>query len=299
MKPSPAALLLAWLLAPALARADEKPLTLDLWPGPVPGETKPIGDEKTSEQKSPVGPITIVTNVSKPTLTVFRPAKDRDTGAAVVVAPGGAYRALAWDLEGEEVARWLNTVGVTGIVLKYRVPFRPGQPNDRPPVGARQDAQRALSLVRSKAAEWGLDPQKIGMLGFSAGGHLTAWASTNFDKRAYEPADDVDRVSCRPDFSVLIYPAYLVGPDNKLAAELPVTAETPRTFIAMTQDDVVRVECGLFYYLALKQAKVPAEMHLYPKGGHGYGLRPTANAVATWPRRAEEWLRANGLLEKK
>jgi acetyl esterase/lipase len=293
------ALLLVWLLAPGLARAAEPPLTLDLWPGPVPGEAKPIGDEKLLDQRPGEKPVKRLTNVSRPAITVFHPARDKDTGAAVLIAPGGAYNILAWDLEGEEVAAWLNSIGVTGVVLKYRVPRRPDQPKDKPPVGALQDAQRAISLVRSKAGKWGIDPQRIGMLGFSAGGHLTAWTSTNSDQRAYEAGDEMDRVSCRPDFVVLIYPAYLVTKDNQLAPELRVSAETPRTFLAMTEDDPVRVECGLFYYLALKQAKVPAEMHLYPKGGHGYGLRPSSDPVATWPKRAEEWMRSIGVLERK
>ena len=196
------------------ARAAEKPVVLDVWPGNVPGETKPIGEENVREQPAGGKTIKILTNVSKPTLTVYRPAKEKDTGAAVLICPGGAYRILAWDLEGEEVAAWLNSIGVTGIILKYRVPHGPGQPTDRPPVGPLQDAQRAMSLVRGKAREWGLDPKRIGILGFSAGGHLAASAATNFDKRAYESMDDIDTISCRPDFAVLIYPAYLGRVDN-------------------------------------------------------------------------------------
>jgi acetyl esterase/lipase len=152
--------------------------------------------------------------------------------------------------------------------------------------------------VRADAKTLGLNPDRIGILGFSAGGHLAATASTNFDKRIYEPIDAADRVSCRPDFALLIYPAYLVKADNTLAPEIKVSAQTPRTFLAMTEDDGVKVEGALFYYLALKQAKVPAEMHLYPKGGHGYGLRPSANLVSTWPQRAGEWLKSIGVLER-
>ncbi len=300
MKPSVACvLLLVWSITPGRAGAADKPLVVDLWPGPVPGETKPIGDEKLLEPRPNERPVQRLTNISKPTISIFRPAKEQDTGAAVVIAPGGAYNILAWDLEGEEVARWLNSVGVTGIVLKYRVPRRPDQPKDKPPVGALQDAQRAISLVRSRAAEWGIDPHRIGMLGFSAGGHLTAWTSTNADRRSYEVIDAADRASCRPDFSILIYPAYLATKENQLAPEIRVSADTPRTFIAMTEDDPVRVECALFYYLAMKSAKVPAEMHLYPTGGHGYGLRPSAHLVAHWPQRAAEWLRSIGALERK
>src|SRR5262249_40480127 len=149
------------------------------------------------------------------------PAKDKDVGAAVVIAPGGGYNILAFDKEGTEVAEWLNTLGVTGIVLKYRVPRRPGTPQNAPPPQALMDAQRSLSLVRSKAKDWGIDPKRIGMLGFSAGGHLTAWTATNFDKRAYEPLDEIDGVSCRPDFAVLLYPGYVaVGEKQELASDI-------------------------------------------------------------------------------
>jgi acetyl esterase/lipase len=212
MKPSAFFLtFIAFLVLASVGLAAEKPPVLNVWPGKAPGVKGKIGKEKTTKAKSPVGPITLVTNVSKPTLTVYRPKKAKDTGAAVLICPGGGYHVLAWDLEGVEVATWLNSLGVTGIVLKYRVPRPPGSPKGKPPVGPLQDAQRALSLVRSKAKEWHLDPKRIGILGFSAGGHLTAAAATNFDKRAYSPIDEIDKVSCRPDFAVLVYPAYLTA----------------------------------------------------------------------------------------
>jgi acetyl esterase/lipase len=282
------------------AAAEDKPLVLDVWPGKVPGEKGEVGPEKFLEgrpgQKSDVQRLT---NVSKPTLTVYRPAPAKDTGAAVVIAPGGGYNILAWDLEGTEVARWLNSIGVTGIVLKYRVPRRPSTPRGEPPVGPLQDAQRALSLVRSKAKEWKIDPERIGMLGFSAGGHLTASAATHFDKRAYEPIDEVDHVSCRPDFAVLVYPAYLV--DNKtkeLKPDVRVSAKTPPCFFAHAGDDRVPADNSVQMYLALKKAGVPAELHVYTSGGHGFGLRPSKHACSTWPARCEEWMRARGLLKK-
>jgi acetyl esterase/lipase len=284
---------LAFFTTTAMAADGPSPPVIPLWPQGAPGEKGDVGPE--TEQPRKGDNIIRLTNVTQPTLTVFKPSADKDTGAAVVICPGGGYSILAWNLEGTEVAEWLNSIGVTGIVLKYRVPARKGQDRYVAPL---QDAQRALGVVRSRAKELGLDPGRIGVLGFSAGGHLAATLSTNSDKRTYEPVDAADSVSCRPDFTLLIYPAYLVGRDNALAPELKVTSQTPRTFIAMTEDDSVRVECGLFYYLALKGAKVPAEMHLYPKGGHGYGLRPSANAVSTWPQRAAEWLRAGGLLER-
>jgi len=286
--------------AAAMSRAADKPLTLDVWPGKVPGETGNIGEEKWTESKPGEKQVKRLTNVSKPTITVFRPAKDKDTGAAVLIAPGGGYNILAWDLEGEEVAAWLNSIGVTGIVLKYRVPRRPGQAKDQAPPGPLQDAQRALSLVRSKAREWGIQPDRIGMLGFSAGAHLTASLSNNYEKRAYELMDEIDQVSSRPDFALVIYPGLIVtGPHNdQLRPEMKVTANTPRTFLVQTQDDGVKVENSLFYYLALKNAKVPTELHLYPSGGHGYGLRPSAQAVSTWPQRAEQWMRSLGVLQR-
>src|SRR5205807_221696 len=170
-----------------------------------------VGAETATGSKPGEKPVLRISNVSHPTLTVHRPAKDKDTGAAVVICPGGGYSILAWDLEGTEVAKWLNSIGVTGIILKYRVPGRPDDPNHRLPL---EDAQRAMSLVRSKAKEWDIDPGRVGMLGFSAGGNLTARACTQFDHRSYDAIDDVDKVSCRPDFGVLVYPAWLVEDDK-------------------------------------------------------------------------------------
>jgi acetyl esterase/lipase len=279
--------------AVALRAAELKELAI--WPGKAPGETVELPPE--APQPARPGDNTVrIGNVSSPTLTVFPAPKDKATGAAVIICPGGGYNILAFNKEGTEVAEWLNTIGVTGIVLKYRVPKRPDRERHAPML---EDAQRAISLVRHRASEWGIDPARIGILGFSAGGHLAATASNNFGKRTYAKVDAADDVSCRPDFAVLIYPAYLVDKENKLPPELPVSKDTPPTFIAMTEDDGVRVECGLFYYLAMKEAKVPAEMHLYPTGGHGYGLRPSEHLVSTWPARAGEWLKTVGVLEKK
>jgi acetyl esterase/lipase len=266
---------------------------LPLWPKAVPGETGDIGPE--GEQPLKPNDTTIrVENVAQPALTVYSPPEEKNTGTAVVICPGGGYNILAWNKEGTEVAEWLNTLGVTGIVLKYRVPVRKNRDRHAAPL---EDVQRAIGLVRSKAKGWNLDPHRIGLLGFSAGGHLAAVASTNYSERAYAAVDDADRESCRPDFTLLIYPAYLVDKENRLSPELKVTSETPPTFIAMTADDGVRVEGSLFYFLALKEAKVPAEMHLYPVGGHGYGLRPSQHLVSSWPARAAEWMKASGLLK--
>jgi acetyl esterase/lipase len=288
------------LAAVPMARTAEKPEVLDVWQGTPPGETKPIGEESTRDQKVAVGTIKILSNVSKPTLSIFRPAKDKDTGAAVIICPGGGYNILAWDHEGEEVAAWLNSIGVTGIVLKYRVPRRPDQPKNKPPVGALQDAQRALSLVRNKAKEWQLDPKRIGILGFSAGGHLAAWASTQFDKRAYEPMDAIDKIDCRPDFAVLIYPGYLAEKEKDvLNPDIPVRKECPPMFLVHANNDPVTPENSVRMYLALKRAGVPAELHLYATGGHGFGLRPTKEPCSTWPKSCEAWLRSQSLLKNE
>ncbi|MCE9603395.1 MAG: alpha/beta hydrolase [Planctomycetia bacterium] len=285
-------------LAPAQAVELDVPApsaTVVLFPNGAPQEKGDIGPEAAQPMKP--GDKTIrLGNVSSPELAIYKPAADKANGAAVVICPGGGYNILAYNLEGTEVAEWLNTIGVTGIVLKYRVPGRKERARHDAPL---EDAQRAIGLVRHRASEWGLDPNRIGVLGFSAGGNLAALASTNYEKRTYAPIDDADKVSCRPDFSILIYPAYLVNKENVLQPELRITEKTPPTFIAMTEDDGVRVEGALFYYLALKQAKVQAEMHLYPTGGHGYGLRPKKEKISTWPARAGDWLESIGALQGK
>jgi len=275
---------------------------IPLWPKGPPDEKGNIGQERDTTK--PNGQLVAgqrvirLSNVSQPTITLYRPPRRKDNGTAVIVCSGGGYIFLAMDLEGTEICQWLNSIGVTGVLLKYRVPKRPGDEQHVLPL---QDAQRALGLVRYHAREWKIDPKRIGVLGFSAGGHLAAHLSNRFDKRAYEPVDEADLASCRPDFAMLIYPGALVlkNPYSQLAPEFKVTARTSPTFLIQTEDDSVRVENSLFYYLALKNAKAPVEMHLYPTGGHGYGLRPTANLVSSWPSRAKEWLGELGLLERK
>jgi len=270
-----------------------------LWPQGAPGEKGDIGEEHdtTGPDSGLVDGRRLIRlgNVSAPTITFYPAAPGNNTGATVVVCPGGGYSILAMDLEGTEVCEWLNSIGVNAVLLKYRVPARKGLERYAAPL---QDAQRALGLVRQHAAEWKLDPKRIGILGFSAGGHLSATASTRFSSRTYDPVDAADQLSCRPDFTILIYPAYLVrGEGPELAPELTVTADTPPTFLFQAEDDGVHVECSLFYYLALKQAKVPAEMHLLPHGGHGYGLRGSNPAPSTWPKLAETWLQNQGVLD--
>lgn len=288
------------LFFPALAHAADKPIVVDLWPGAVPGEKGNLPEEKFAEPRPNENPpLKRLTNVSKPTITVYRPSRDIDTGTALLIAPGGGYSILAWEHEGEQVATWLNSIGITGILLKYRVPRRADQPKDAPPIGALQDAQRALSLVRSRAKEWGIDPRRIGMLGFSAGGHLTAWAATNTDRRAYETMDEVDKVSCRPDFIVLIYPGGLLDKTKKdqLSAEIRVTKETPPCFLAVAYNDAGPFASSMGLLQALKEAKVPAEMHVFATGGHGFGMKPSDKPYAAWPKRCAEWLQSEGWLQ--
>ena len=269
----------------------QKPTVVELWPGKAPGEKGNIGEESsTTTGTAGKDLVTRLTNVSKPTISVYRPAKEKDTGAAVVICPGGAYKFLAIDLEGTEVATWLNSIGVTGIILKYRVPARDESPMHVAPM---QDAQRALSVVRAHAAEWKIDPHRVGMMGFSAGAHLTAMVATNFEKRGYEAVDAADKESCRPDFTLLIYPAY-IAPFDRLEPPIAVNSKTPPAFLVQTSDDEWQSKNSTHYYAALQASKVPSELHLYGLGGHGYGLRPSKFPVSTWPLRASEWLKSQG-----
>jgi acetyl esterase/lipase len=273
----------------ATSRAADKPVILNVWPEKVPSEKGDIGEEKLTGQKGSRH----ITDVTKPTLTIYRPAKDKDIGVAVVIASGGGYRVLAWDHEGEDVGAWLNRLGITGVVLKYRVPRRPDNPN-----AVLQDAQRAVSIVRSKAKEWNPEPNRIGMLGFSAGGHLTAQTATNFDQRSYEAVDAADKESCRPDFAVIIYPGGVVDQSKeKLRPEIRLSKETPPTFLAQSNDDRVGPENSAILYLALKKAGVPAELHIFATGGHGYGMRPSKSPYSEWPKRCEDWLRTQNVLK--
>jgi acetyl esterase/lipase len=243
-----------------------------------------------------------VENVSRPMMTVYSP-KGKNTGAAVVVFPGGGYQILAIDLEGTEVCDWLTAKGVTCVLLKYRVPGENMHPKAGPypesPI-ALQDAQRTLGLVRLHAAEWHIDPHKIGVLGFSAGGHLVAATSVHFDKRLYPAVDAADKVSCRPDFAVAIYPGHLwSGKNFVMNPDIRFNKQTPPTFILQNEDDHVDgVEQALVYYIALKNAGVPAEMHLYAHGGHAFGLRRTKLPATAWPQLVETWLGTIGMISQ-
>jgi acetyl esterase/lipase len=304
---APAFSLLACLFATLPAVAADRPLVIDIWPDKVPGDDAgKIGEENVFELKINGKPYEVagkptkwLTDVTKPTLTVYRPAKDKDTGAAVLICPGGGYHNLGWDVEGEEVARWLNSLGVAGILLKYRVPRRPGDVKGEPAPGPLKDAQRAVSLVRGKAREWGIDPKRIGMIGFSAGGHLTLATATDFDMRSYEPIDDIDKISCRLDFGIMVYSGYLKQKDkDELAAGLRVPAGTPPLFLVHASDDPIStVEHSVIMYLALKRAGVPTELHVYASGGHGFGVRKSDQPCSTWTERCADWLRNRGFLK--
>src|ERR1700722_6477097 len=279
---------------------------IPIWPGAVPDAQPVAGPEvstTTGKDDLVAGkPYVYVERVSRPTMTVYSPRANNNTGAAVVVFPGGGYSILAIDLEGTEVCDWLTAEGITCVLLKYRVPGNDLQPQSGPypksPM-ALEDAQRALGLVRFHAAEWKIDPHRIGVLGFSAGGHLAAALSTHFDQRLYKPVDAADKLSCRPDFAVVIYPGYLAIADKSFAPnpDIHVTSDTPPTFLLQTEDDhVAHVESSLVYYEALKAAGVAVEMHLYTEGVHGYGLRRTKLPVTGWPQLVEVWLQTIKML---
>jgi acetyl esterase/lipase len=274
--------------------AAERPV-IDVWPGTAPGEAKEIGPEEfrppQAKQKADVQRLT---NVSKPTLTLFQPPDGKRNGAAMIICPGGGYSILAWDLEGTEVAEWLNSIGVTALVLKYRVPRRDGDMANKLPL---MDAQRSMSLVRSKASELAIDPQRIGILGFSAGGNLAAATCLRCEQRQYDKVDAADEVSCRPDFGVLVYPAYLVDSSSNLKPEYQPTKQSPPMFCALALDDRVAVDSSIALTRALKTAGVPAELHVYDSGGHGFGLRKSEDPCHTWPARCAEWMEHRELLK--
>jgi len=284
---------------PAIWRPSPGHTQVPIWPGAAP-DPPPMPGPETAKQGG-------VTNVSRPTMTLYAP-KGATTGAAVVVLPGGGFQGLAMDLEGTEICDWLTSRGVACVLLKYRVPSIPyvWQCNCRPhnhalSTPSLQDAQRTLRLVRAHAAEWRVDPHKIGVIGFSAGGFLVAEVSTYFDARLYAPVDAVDRLSSRPDFAIAVYPGHLAMADNSVALNpviaSHITPRTPPTFLLQNEDDHVdRVEDALSYYMGLKKAGVPVELHTYAQGGHAFGLRPTKLPVGRWPALVEQWLRTIAML---
>lgn len=253
---------------------------IPLWPGNAPGETVKAPMKTSPDNK---GNVLRIAEVTDPFISVYPAPAGSTQDAAVIVCPGGGYNILALDLEGTEIAKWFNSLGYTAFVLHYRVPQKQA--------GALQDIQRAIRMVRSKAADYHINPEKVGVLGFSAGGSLSARASTLYDEQQYTPVDAADQQSAKPAFALLIYPAYLdKGPDRKLTPELKVTAATPPMFLFATADDPYG-NSALVMAGALRDAKVPVELHFYNKGGHGYGLRKGNPAAEAWPALAQAWLK--------
>ena len=296
-----ASLLIAWSAAAA------EPLVVEVWPGNAPGETNNTAPERfrmspklDRKQVEVTEPTQMITDVTKPTLNIYRPPKEKDTGTAILICPGGGYWNLYWQLEGEEVAAWLNSMGVTGIILKYRVPRHPDEPKNQPARRPLQDAQRAISLVRSRAREWGVDPGRIGVVGFSAGGHLAIATATSFEKRTYEPIDEVDKVSCRPDFAIPVYSGYLKPKDkDELAPWLSIPTNTPPVFLAHGGADIISPpEHSVLMYLALKRVGVPAELHVYAGAAHDFGVRKSDQPCSTWTESCAQWLRNQGFLQR-
>ncbi|HJZ58836.1 MAG TPA: alpha/beta hydrolase [Gemmataceae bacterium] len=283
-------------LALALPAAAAEPATVvKLWPGKAPGETKDIGPEQLIEPKPGQSAVKRLTNVSEPSISVYLPPKEKANGAAVVVAPGGGYSILAIEHEGTMVCDWLASQGVVAVLLKYRVPTREMQMPTN--LAAIQDGQRALSLTRSRAAEWGIDPNRIGMIGFSAGGNLTAWMCCGAEKKLYDAVDKADEVPFKPNFAILVYPGGLIDKGGELKSEFKVTKETPPMLFVHATNDASENSVAL--YLACKKAGVPAEMHLYASGGHGFGMNKIPHPAATWPDRAADWMQTRGYLTKK
>jgi acetyl esterase/lipase len=279
-----------------------EPIVVKVWPGETPQDAGLNAEESSRIYQSPiVGPTKLITNVTTPTLTIYRPTTE-NTKTAMIICPGGGYWNLFWELEGEEVAEWLNSLGVTGIILKYRVPRRAGEARGEPAPGPLLDAQRAISLVRSRASDWDIDPGRIGMIGFSAGGHLSLATALNFSKRSYEPSDVIDEVSCRPDFAVLLYSGYLKAKDkNELWPGTTIPPNAPPVFLAHANDDTSKIggsdpENSAVMYLGLKQAGVPVELHIFANGNHDFGVRPDRGLASQWKQLCVQWLRSIDML---
>ena len=293
------------LLAQAISAQGANPIVIDLWPGKAPGDVGLSRPETSRIHHSPiVGPTKLITQVSKPTITVYLPSPEKNTGTAMIICPGGGYWDLYWELEGEEVATWLNSAGMTGIILKYRCPRRPGDVKGEPPFGPQIDAQRALRLVRSHAKEWGIDPGRIGIVGFSAGGHLAVATAAKSSEWLYEPIDDADTLSARPDFAIACYPGYLKPKDGEgIRADLHIPADMPPVFLAHASDDREShggslAENSVFMYLALKRAGIDAELHVFASGDHDFGVRRNGKPPSSWPDLCVRWLQNLNLLKR-
>jgi len=283
-------------------KQEQAPLEIALWPaGMAIAKPELDGPEEHGEGKNPIAgrPLNWIRNVERPTMTVYR-AKGRNTGAALMVYPGGGYQALAIDLEGTEICDWATAKGITCIVLKYRVPqiwWKRGVEKQPDPFLPLQDAQRAMGLLRRRAAEFGVDPHKIGVIGFSAGGHLVT-AISNATGRSYAPIDAADALSARPDFAMPLYPGHLWAKTGvALSPWNHIRADCPPTFMVQAEDDPVDdIRHSITYFMALREKKVPVEMHIYAHGGHAFGVRPTDQPITRWPELAERWLHMIGMI---
>ena len=279
-------------LIPFLSSAQEQ--TIKLFPHGAPGETVELTESIKNDGPFTGGkPVMRITNVSTPEITIYPAAKRKNLGAAMIVCPGGGYQILAYDLEGTEICEWLNNLGITAVLLKYRVPRRKSLSKHEAPL---QDVQRAISYIRAHAKNYDLKPDKIGIMGFSAGAHLSVMAC-NSSERTYAAFDTIDEYSCKPNFCLLVYPAYLSGKEFQLASDIKVTSATPPTILIQAEDDIPFINSSLFYYYALKKAGVPATLHIYDKGGHGYGIRNTGAPVNEWPQRASTWFKQQGFIK--
>ena len=289
----------ACLLLTCLCRGEAQKLTILLWPNGNPEPSNVVGpeiDPTTDRDRIVSGKVTVrVTNVSKPSMEVYLPEAAKNTGAAALVFPGGSYVRLAYNIEGTEVCDWLNQIGMACLLVKYRVPEKDHYPES---VEDLEDAQQAMRLARMHAEEWHIDPARIGAIGFSAGAHLVAALSMHFDFQGVNiPPSKVD---AKPNFQMLLYPGWLNGPEGKVNASIAPTADTPPTFLVMAEDDyTAHVENALVYFNALKDVRVPAEMHLFAQGGHGFGLRPTSLPISHWPEEAERWFHTIHVLDSQ
>jgi len=253
---------------------------IELWPDKVPGAIKAKSDIVIAPSHN--DNVIRISEVTDPKLEVFIPEKMNDKHSAVIVCPGGGYNKLAYDKEGTEIAQWLNKLGYAAFVLQYRIPNKK--------IGALQDLQRSIRVVRSYAAKWNINPDRIGVIGFSAGSSLCARSATLFNQKTYTPIDKADIVSCRPSYVMLVYPAYLdLGENHSLTPELKLTKDVPPIFMFQASDDPY-VNSSLVMGKALRDAKLQFEMHIVPTGGHGYGLRPGKRAPETWPSLAGRWM---------
>jgi len=284
------AMLLAWLMLSSLCLAADDPPEIPLWPGGAPGSEGITTGNVVTEKVENGNHRRVVTQVHNPSLTVYLPPKEKATGAAVIICPGGGHSFLAIEHEGYDIAKWLNSIGVAGFVLKYRLARAEGS-KYKVETHALEDAKRAVRLVRSRAGEWGVDPARVGMMGFSAGGQVTALAGTRFDAGSEGAGDPIDRLSSRPDFLILAYPGF--RPEA-----LTVTKQTPPTFLVHADDDRLSAQRSAAFYLALKQAGVSGELHVYARGGHGFGMRNNHVPVSSWPARLEEWMADRGFTKK-